>query len=214
MSLERHRNAKRVRRTGDEVRARLLQAGLEVFAERGYAGASTKEISRRAKVAEVLLFRHFGNKDGLFEEAVLAPFQQFVDAYLSKWEEHRQVAEQPLEDRVREYVDLLYRFFEQNRQLFDALLAARAHRPAVASRLDELFARLQKRTFEATIVFGLPMRNPALTTRLSFGLVMSAALHADMLFPSPSHADQTREQVVDQLCGYMLEGAQSETETG
>jgi AcrR family transcriptional regulator len=52
----------RTRRSGDEIRARMLAAARAIFAERGYAGASTKEIAQRADVAEVLLFRHFGNK--------------------------------------------------------------------------------------------------------------------------------------------------------
>jgi AcrR family transcriptional regulator len=49
----------RSRRSGDVIRARILAAARAIFAERGYAGASTKEIAQRA---DVLLFRHFGNK--------------------------------------------------------------------------------------------------------------------------------------------------------
>lgn len=185
------------------MRSRLLKAALEVFAERGYAGASTMEISRRAKVAEVLLFRHFGNKSGLFDEAVLVPFQQFVEAFTTKWASHH-VGEMPRDELVREYVDVMYGFFEQNRLLFLALLAAKAHQPAIAGRLDEQFSRLQKIVRDATAEFGLPVRDLALTTRLSFGLLLSAAVHADLLFPQQHPV--SRDTLVDQLSGYLLHG--------
>lgn len=52
---------------------RILCAALKLFAERGYAGACTREIAREAGVAEVTLFRHFTSKDKLLE-AVLSRF--------------------------------------------------------------------------------------------------------------------------------------------
>lgn len=54
----------------DPTRARLLRAGLQLLAERGYRGATTREIARRAGVNEVTLFRHFGGKDALLRAAL------------------------------------------------------------------------------------------------------------------------------------------------
>jgi AcrR family transcriptional regulator len=54
----------------DPTRARLLRAGLALLAERGYRGATTREIARRAGVNEVTLFRHFGGKDALLRAAL------------------------------------------------------------------------------------------------------------------------------------------------
>lgn len=48
---------------------KLLRAALEVFAEVGFEGATTREIASRAGVAEKTLFQHFGSKSGLFSEA-------------------------------------------------------------------------------------------------------------------------------------------------
>lgn len=55
-----------------DARTRILNAALELFAERGYDGATTREIASRAGVAELTLFRHFGNKETLLKSA-LAP---------------------------------------------------------------------------------------------------------------------------------------------
>ena len=54
-------------KTRDRERStqRFLQAGLEVFAEAGYDGATTKAIAQRAGLNEALLHRYFTNKNGL-----------------------------------------------------------------------------------------------------------------------------------------------------
>ncbi len=50
--------------------ARLIEAALDLLGERGYKGATTREIAARAGVAEVTLFRRFGSKARLLAEAV------------------------------------------------------------------------------------------------------------------------------------------------
>lgn len=50
----------------DETRQRIIEAAAEVFAEKGYARATTRALAAAAGVNEVTLFRHFGNKEGLF----------------------------------------------------------------------------------------------------------------------------------------------------
>lgn len=52
------------------TRERLLTAGLKVFSQKGYTGATTKEIAREAGIAEVTLFRHFPSKEKLFEAVI------------------------------------------------------------------------------------------------------------------------------------------------
>jgi len=48
---------------------KLLQAAVDLMAEKGYDGTSTKEIAQAAGVNEVTLFRHFGTKGNLLEAA-------------------------------------------------------------------------------------------------------------------------------------------------
>ncbi|MFN3505333.1 MAG: TetR/AcrR family transcriptional regulator, partial [Caldimicrobium sp.] len=49
-----------------KTKEKLLKAALELFSEKGYLGATTKEIAQRASVSELTLFRHFKNKENLF----------------------------------------------------------------------------------------------------------------------------------------------------
>lgn len=51
---------------GDATRQQLIDAAADVFTERGYAGATTKEIARRAEVSEGTIYRHFADKRELF----------------------------------------------------------------------------------------------------------------------------------------------------
>jgi TetR/AcrR family transcriptional repressor of mexJK operon len=54
--------------TRTDTRARILQAALDTFSEKGYA-ASVDDIARRAGVVKQTLYHHFGSKEELFREA-------------------------------------------------------------------------------------------------------------------------------------------------
>lgn len=41
-----------------------------LFSKKGYLGATTKEIAKKAGVAELTVFRHFSSKERLFEEMI------------------------------------------------------------------------------------------------------------------------------------------------
>jgi AcrR family transcriptional regulator len=50
------------------TKEQLLKATLKLISEKGYLGATTREIALEAGVTELTLFRHFGSKERLFEE--------------------------------------------------------------------------------------------------------------------------------------------------
>jgi AcrR family transcriptional regulator len=56
--------------SGTEIREQLLHAALRVYAVAGVRGATTRRIAHEAGVNEVTLFRHFGSKDTLLQEAL------------------------------------------------------------------------------------------------------------------------------------------------
>lgn len=51
-----------------DTKKRLLEATLKLISEKGYMGATTREIAQQAGVTELTLFRHFGSKEKLFKE--------------------------------------------------------------------------------------------------------------------------------------------------
>lgn len=58
-------------RNAEATAERILLAAQKVFQEKGYDGATTREIADLAEINLTLINRYFGSKLGLFEKAVL-----------------------------------------------------------------------------------------------------------------------------------------------
>ena len=52
--------------SAEDTRERLIRAAAQLFAEKGYEGASVKELAQEAGVNVSLVSYHFGGKDGLY----------------------------------------------------------------------------------------------------------------------------------------------------
>lgn len=61
----------------------ILEAALDVWTQRGFAGATTKRIADAANVGEVTLFRRFGDKTGLLKAALQWEADRFARAAVS-----------------------------------------------------------------------------------------------------------------------------------
>ena len=61
-------------------RARIVEAAMRSFAERGYQGSKVEDIATELQIAKGSIFQHFGSKAGLF----FAAYQQAVEA-LPAW---------------------------------------------------------------------------------------------------------------------------------
>jgi outer membrane protein len=57
-------------KTNSDPRQRLLDAGLKLFANRGYAGAAVQDITEEARVTKPTLYYYFQSKEGLFQALV------------------------------------------------------------------------------------------------------------------------------------------------
>ena len=55
----------------------IRNAAAELFAEKGFAATSTREICQRAGVTKPVLYYHFGNKEELYEGLVLDTFNEY-----------------------------------------------------------------------------------------------------------------------------------------
>lgn len=55
---------------GDRTARALIAAARKAFAERGYAGASVRDIARAASANPALIRYHFGSKEGLYKRVI------------------------------------------------------------------------------------------------------------------------------------------------
>lgn len=195
------------RRTPEEVRELLLGAARSLFAARGFAGASTRDIALKAGVSEALLFRHFGTKAKLFERAILDPINEFIHAYVEEWRA-RPAADHSAESVTRAYIDGFYRLLCEHRELVMALVTAQAYESlqevSAASPLTRLLEELETLArAEATaraFHFDVPV-----TTRVAMGMIMGMALLDEWLF-QPGRRKPSRQRIVDEMVAFMLHG--------
>jgi TetR/AcrR family transcriptional regulator len=63
----------------DETRQRILKAGAQAFAEKGFAGARVDEIAQQAGVNKASIYYHIGDKEALYAEVIHAVFGDLAD---------------------------------------------------------------------------------------------------------------------------------------
>lgn len=91
----------------EQTRARIIDAALAEFAARGFDGAATRDIARRAGIQQGLLTYHFPTKDELWRataDQVFAAMRASLRAHLAAQDldDPREVAR----EMIREYVRL------------------------------------------------------------------------------------------------------------
>ncbi|MGH9034898.1 MAG: TetR/AcrR family transcriptional regulator [Acidimicrobiia bacterium] len=198
---------KATRRTPEEVRELLLGAARALFAARGFAGASTRDIALKAGVSEALLFRHFGTKAKLFERAILDPLNEFVHAYVEEWRNIPATGHDP-ESVTRGFIDGFYRLLSEHRELVMALVTAQAYESlqevSGASPLTRLLEELETLAGAEAAAQGFHFDVPV-ATRVATGMVMGMALLDEWLF-QPGRRKPSRQRIVDEMVAFMLHG--------
>src|SRR5262245_37760274 len=134
-----------------------------------------------------MLFRHFGSKAALFEEAAVEPVVAFMDDYVAEWQGRDHGATDPVAE-VRDFLSRLTAVMAADRQLLLAILAAGQFDDALeaaADRLRQAFARVID-LFEGMIetefsLRGLETPDRTAFARLLLGVVISLSLHGEWL---------------------------------
>jgi AcrR family transcriptional regulator len=175
-------DAARVRRRRGEPRKLLLEAAREIFTAKGFAGSSTREIADRAGVSETLMFRYFGSKVGLFREALVTPFADFVQSYNERWKVALEEGFEP-EQHTREFIEELFDLFQTHRGLVVMLWSADAQTEselAEAGVFDDVVDHLQTLAQIGSVAAKHPAGrgslSPDLLTRLTLSMVAGMAV--------------------------------------
>lgn len=71
------RNDRTTRSNGDASRRRLLDVAAEIAGERGYAGTSISEVSRRSGLPNSSIYWHFDNKNSLFAAVIEDSYERW-----------------------------------------------------------------------------------------------------------------------------------------
>jgi AcrR family transcriptional regulator len=124
---------KRGRRAENKERTRqaILQAALDLFSTKGFARATTKEISAKSKIAEGTLFNYFRTK----EDLALYFLDQEIAALIAWFQEDKRLKRAPLPEQLFAIVHRLLERIEPYEDFIGAVFL-RAMQPG--SKLNPL----------------------------------------------------------------------------
>lgn len=121
-SPTRRRRGRPSGRSSAETRAHLLRVSREVLAERGFAGATIREIATRAGVNPALLHYYFGTKAGL-HSAVIAQVYETLRAHSEALRPGTGSVVSRLRELVRAYVTIISREPYLARMIVEEIMA-------------------------------------------------------------------------------------------
>jgi TetR/AcrR family transcriptional regulator len=133
------------RPSADPTRDRILAAAIDLFSERSFEGASTREIASRAGVTQPLVSYHYGSKDDLWRAAVDSLFDELRMVMTQRMQGLRGVDEVTVAKlQVREFVT----FSARNPQLHRIITQeSKANGP----RMDWLVDQHVRPLYESTV---------------------------------------------------------------
>ena len=207
MPTKRTTNAKATRRPRGTPRLLLLDAARTLFARRDYRSTTTKEIAETAGVLEHLLFRNFGSKAALFNEAVVQPFLTIVDDLQARWESLEPGPESS-EAVAREFLGSLYDLFVENRGLVMTLWAADALTDEELAdtgiaEIDHALGVLGQLGGKGSDLLGIDAHHQDLAARSTVAMVAGMAAFGATFFGGTR---PPRDVIVDELTQATLHG--------
>lgn len=189
----------------EETKQRIIQGAAQVFAQKGYDGATTRAIAEAAGVNEVTLFRHFGNKKNIF----MAVIEHFSALPGLRTALEGQITGNYYEDLITLGNHFLARMLEQRKSILMSLCTAErlpevrevvAHPPTQQQQMLSGYLRQQ---IERGTVRDLP--NPELAAKMFFGMLFEFAISRPLYAGTPIE-DIPPEEVVTQLVDIFVHG--------
>ncbi|MDQ6421796.1 helix-turn-helix domain-containing protein [Paenibacillus sp. LHD-117] len=181
-----------------EKQARILEAAIEIFAEKGYAAASTSEIAQKAGVAEGTIFRHYKTKKDLLL-SIAGPIAVKIAApfLLRDFAKMLELPYERVDDFFRSVAKDRFQFARQHMKLIRIFVHEVPFQPELLQQVKELFENHVFRRMEKVIIHfqaqgqlieAPPWRIMRSTVSLLIGMIVTHLL----LMPD-EHIDEDEE---------------------
>ncbi|MFN2269963.1 MAG: TetR/AcrR family transcriptional regulator [Anaerolineae bacterium] len=189
----------------DETKQRIIQGAAQVFAQKGYDGATTRAIAEAASVNEVTLFRHFGNKKNIFMAVIerfsaLPGLQTAMESQLTG--DYRQ-------DLTRLGTHFLATMLKRRQAILMSLCTAERLpeiREVVAqppTQQQQILSSYLQQQIARGAVRDLP--SPELAAKMFFGILFEFAISQPLIAGTPM-AHIPPEEVVAQVVDIFVRG--------
>jgi len=107
-----------------DAKEKLLAAGTRLFAEKGFAGVSIRELATAAGVNSALISYHFGGKEGLYEAVITAQYERLIIKF-----EAIAASTSSVEEKIRMYADVIRRNHTEDQPLMARLVQGELSSP-------------------------------------------------------------------------------------
>lgn len=194
----------------DETRQRIIRGAAQVFAQKGYEGATTRAIAQAAGVNEVTLFRHFGNKKNLFMAFVSqeSPLQSVREAL------EQQLTGDYRQDLLTMGNQFLATMLVRRKEILMSLCAAEQlpdMREAVAQMPAQLRQVLGEYLRQQMARGTAREMNPHMAAQAFFGMLFAFAISQGLLEGTPA-AQIPPQAVVEQFVDIFVRGTKKPQE--
>jgi AcrR family transcriptional regulator len=152
----------------EDTRARVLQAALELFAERGFAATSTRELSERLGFTKAALYYYFRTKDDLLA-ALIQPVLDQLTALITQT---------PVRASAAARREVLAAYIDLNTSHVD-LLRVLTQDPSVARRpASATHVALEERMLQLLAGHEAPGLTEQIRARAALAAIRGALVHA------------------------------------
>ncbi len=191
-------------------REQLLDVAADLFAQHGYARATTAELAKAAGVTEPIIYRHFKSKKNLF----IALIERTGQRTLEQWEGEIEDAADPAE-RLRRLIGDNPMVSPKGRQAYRVFLQAITEaddeqiRHALVEHIEQVRAFLQRELARA-------QGEHKVTNRFSAEILAKLLVHlglgygVESAMGVPAHGEDAHGTHVQQIIGRILVGKQGE----
>lgn len=111
-------------KTQQDAKEKLLAAGTKLFAEKGFAGISIRQLADAAGVNSAMISYYFGGKEGLYEAVITVQYEHV----LSQFEAIAATAA-PVQEKIRMYAEVIRRNHMEDQPLMARLVQGELSSP-------------------------------------------------------------------------------------
>jgi TetR/AcrR family transcriptional regulator len=121
------------KRDPERTRAAILDAAVQEFSQKGYAGARVDAIAKRARINKRMLYHYFGGKDGLYLAVLEASYAAIRSAEAALDLQHRE----PIEG-MRRLIRFTWTYYLEHPEFLAILASENQHRARFLKQSDSI----------------------------------------------------------------------------
>ncbi len=192
-------------------RRRILDATVELLAEHGYSGTTTRQIAAVAEVSEASIFKYYSSKDELLMAIVKETINEIYDYSMSEVlpDITARFRDAPLEELMRSVIRERLAFFGENAKKVKVIYQEMLVNPAVRvyfrekvwSRLDEISRHFINRGISSGELHDI---DPFFVQKALFGMLFHTVVFEQVLGLNQEGYDE--ETQTEMMVSMLMDG--------